>query len=83
MTLRLPDHWVWDAWYAVDGDVVHAYFLHAPRSLGDPDRRHFRARVGHAVSRDLVRWEVLAPGLGRGRAGLVRRSRDLDRQRDP
>jgi beta-fructofuranosidase len=66
MALRLPDHWVWDTWYAVDGDDVHAFFLHAPRSLGDPDRRHAAARIGHAVSQDLVRWEVrpfaLEPG---------------------
>lgn len=58
MTLRLPDDWVWDAWYAVDGDVVHAFFLHAPRALGDPDLRHGHARVGHALSRDLVTWEL-------------------------
>ena len=69
MSLRLPDDWVWDAWYAVDGDLVHAFFLHAPRRLGDPRKRHFEARVGHAVSRDLVRWEPRREALGRGRRG--------------
>ena len=69
MTLRLPDDWVWDAWFVVDGDLVHAFFLHAPRSMGDPDLRHGHARVGHAVSRDLHAWELRpsplpAPGLG-------------------
>lgn len=63
MTLRLPGHWVWDTWFAVDGDLVHAFFLHAPRSLGDPDLRHAHARVGHAVSRDLVTWDIHAPVL--------------------
>ena len=69
MTLRLADHWVWDAWYAVDRGVVHVFYLHAPRALGDPDRRHHAARVGHAVSSNLVDWEVLPPALGPGRAG--------------
>ena len=57
MGLRLPDAWVWDSWFAVDGDTVHAFFLHAPRSLGDPRRRHLFARIGHATSLDLVNWE--------------------------
>jgi beta-fructofuranosidase len=69
MGLRLPDHWVWDTWYAVDGDVVHAFFLHAPRSLGDPDLRHARARIGHAVSRDLVRWAPAPFSLEAGPPG--------------
>jgi beta-fructofuranosidase len=63
VTLRLPDHWVWDAWYVVDGDLVHAFFLHAPRSLGNPDLRHGHARVGHAVSHDLRSWELREPVL--------------------
>jgi len=71
MTLRLPDHWVWDAWFAVEGDLVHAFFLHAPRSLGDPDLRHGHARVGHAVSRDLRTWELRAPALPDPRPGDI------------
>jgi beta-fructofuranosidase len=69
MTLRLDADWVWDAWYLTEGDVVHAFFLHAPRSLGDPDLRHFRARVGHAVSRDLRTWERRPEALGPGHLG--------------
>jgi beta-fructofuranosidase len=57
MTLHLPDHWVWDTWFAVDGDLVHAFYLHAPKALGDPDLRHRSARIGHAVSGDLRHWE--------------------------
>jgi beta-fructofuranosidase len=71
MTLRLPDHWVWDAWFAVDGDTVHAFFLHAPRSLGNPDLRHGHARVGHAVSRDLRSWEYLGLALPEPRPGDI------------
>ena len=67
--LDLADDWVWDFWVvddpaAADADEhFHAFFLHAPRSLGDPDLRHEHARVGHAVSRDLTDWRVLAAAL--------------------
>ena len=69
MTLRLADHWLWDFWFAVDGDDVHVFYLQAPRSLGDPELRHHHATIGHAVSRDLRRWEVLPDALGPGPAG--------------
>jgi beta-fructofuranosidase len=69
MTLRLDDHWVWDFWFARDGLDVHVFFLHAPRSLGDPELRHRNARIGHAVSRDLRNWEVLPPAMEPGPPG--------------
>ncbi len=66
MTFARDDHWVWDFWLADDGDLFHLYYLHAPRSLGDPDLRHRNARIGHATSTDLREWDdlgqVLAPG---------------------
>lgn len=61
--LRLPEHWVWDFWFADDGERHHVFFLKAPRSLGDPDLRHFHVRVGHAVSDDLVDWQLLPDAL--------------------
>src|SRR5690606_21128921 len=33
MTLALPDRWVWDFWFARDGDDVHVFYLQAPKSL--------------------------------------------------
>ena len=69
MSLYLPDHWIWDFWFAQDGEDVHVFFLQAPRALGDPERRHRNARIGHAVSRDLRAWELLPPALGAGPAG--------------
>ena len=66
MTLALPDRWVWDFWFARDGADVHVFYLQAPKSLGDPDLRHRNATVGHAVSRDLRSWTVLADALGPG-----------------
>jgi beta-fructofuranosidase len=69
MTFALPDHWVWDFWIADDGTRFHLYYLHAPRSLGDPELRHRNAAIGHAVSTDLVSWTDLGPVITAGRAG--------------
>ena len=69
MALRLPDHWLWDFWFAVDGDDVHVFYLQAPRALGDAELRHHNATIGHAVSRDLRSWDVLPDALGSGPRG--------------
>jgi beta-fructofuranosidase len=61
--LRLPDHWVWDSWTATDGDDHHLFFLRASRALLDPERRHLRAGIGHAVSADLRKWTLLPDAL--------------------
>ena len=63
MTLRLADHWLWDTWFVADGSDHHAFFLRASRALVDPHRRHLRAAVGHAVSRDLRAWRLLPDAL--------------------
>lgn len=63
MALRLPDRWVWDSWYVKDGDTYHAFYLCASRGLGDPNRRHRSPSVGHAISKDLVNWEILPDAL--------------------
>lgn len=67
--LELPDSWVWDFWFARDGDRYHLFFLYASRALHDPDRRHRRASIGHAVSDDLRNWTRLPDALVRGEAG--------------
>ncbi|MGD8709602.1 MAG: glycoside hydrolase family 68 protein, partial [Ectothiorhodospiraceae bacterium] len=63
MALRLDDKWIWDFWFARDGEDHHVYFLQADRSLGDPEQRHWSVSIGHAVSRDLISWEVLGTCL--------------------
>lgn len=67
--LQLEDDWVWDFWLARDDGRIHAFFLTAPKSLGDPDLRHWNARIGHAVTDDLHRWELLPDALGPGPVG--------------
>ncbi|WP_299908520.1 levansucrase [uncultured Paracoccus sp.] len=63
MTIKLENDWIWDSWYVHDGDRWHGYFLKAPKSLGDPQLRHFNATQGHAVSDDLVNWTHLGTSL--------------------
>lgn len=64
MALALSDNWVWDFWFAQDGEDVHIFYLQAPKSLGDPELRHRNATIGHAVSHDLATWEILPDALG-------------------
>ncbi|MCB0153177.1 MAG: glycosyl hydrolase family 32 [Anaerolineae bacterium] len=63
MTLRLPDKWLWDFWFAQDGPDYHVFYLQAPRSLIDPELRHWNVSIGHAISQDLRNWTVLPDAL--------------------
>ena len=66
--LRLNDSWVWDFWIIREQQTYHAFFLYASRALHDPELRHRRAAIGHAVSTDLVRWERVADAVVHGSA---------------
>lgn len=66
MSLALVDKWIWDSWFAFDGSRHHMFYLHASRALGDPNRRHRNVMVGHAVSQDLIKWEVVRDALAVG-----------------
>ena len=56
MGFNLENYWVWDFWLADDGVQYHLFYLHAPKTLGNPDLRHRNARIGHATSADLRHW---------------------------
>ncbi|GEK19564.1 family 43 glycosylhydrolase [Cellulomonas xylanilytica] len=64
----LPESWVWDFWLADDGEQHHLFFLYASRALHEPDRRHYRASIGHAVSSDLQDWTRVPDALVRSDA---------------
>ncbi len=59
----LPDRWIWDSWYVWEEDACHLFYLCASRGLSNPEERHRAAAIGHAVSTDLVNWEVLPDAL--------------------
>jgi len=69
VALHLPDRWIWDFWLADDAGVHHMFYLQAPRSIGDPEMRHWNVSIGHAVSADLSTWEVLPDALTPGPPG--------------
>ncbi len=69
MAFNRADYWVWDFWFADDGERFHLYYLHAPKSLGDPNLRHRNARIGHATSPDLVTWTDHGRVFDAGAAG--------------
>lgn len=57
--LALEDKWLWDSWYVRDGETWHAFYLQAPKSILDPELRHWNVSYGHATSQDLVSWDHL------------------------
>jgi beta-fructofuranosidase len=59
MTIKIDGKWLWDSWYAKDGDTYHGFFLQADTSLIDPDLRHLNVTQGHATSKDLKNWTHL------------------------
>jgi beta-fructofuranosidase len=56
MAFELPGHYVWDFWFATEGDLTHLFCLSAPRTAEHPDLRHPHASIHHATSRDLKNW---------------------------
>lgn len=59
MVIKIDGKWLWDSWYAKDGDTYHGFFLQADTSLINPDLRHLNVTQGHATSKDLVNWTHL------------------------
>jgi beta-fructofuranosidase len=68
MALHRPDKWIWDFWFARDGDDYHLFYLQAPSVLL-PHQRHHHASIGHAVSTDLRSWTALPDAIRPGASG--------------
>lgn len=68
--LSRENEWIWDSWYAVEDEFLHAFYLMAPKALVNPDLRHINARVGHSVSSDGVTWEHLPEALAPDKQGF-------------
>lgn len=64
MAIAIDGKWIWDSWYARDGDTWHGFFLQASTSLIDPDLRHLNVTQGHATSKDLTNWTHLGTMFG-------------------
>lgn len=69
MTLRFDDRWIWDFWLTWDGRRHHVFYLQAPKSIGDPEARHWNVSIGHATSADLCHWTPVADAFGPGTPG--------------
>ncbi len=67
--LKIKDKWIWDFWMIKNMEIYHIFYLQAPKSLSDEKLRHHNATVGHAISKDLILWEVLPDALHPGISG--------------
>jgi len=61
--LQLADKWVWDFWFAVNGEDYHLFYLQADKSLKNPHLRHWNVSVGHAISKNLQDWTILPDAI--------------------
>lgn len=61
--LKVDDKWIWDFWLVQDEEDYHIFYLQADKSLGDPELRHLNVTIGHAVSSDLVIWQIKQEAL--------------------
>jgi len=68
MSLHLSDKWIWDFWFANDGNGFHVFYLQAPKSIGDPEQRHWQVSIGHAISQDLHHWDLLPDAIQPGKS---------------
>ncbi len=48
---------------------THVFTYKLQNHLGDERKRHHNATIGHAVSTDLINWEILNDALKPGEPG--------------
>lgn len=65
-TFQPPGMWIWDNWFAREGNQWHAFYLQLPKAVG-PERRwkgnDLYKHVGHAVSANLFDWQDAGSAL--------------------
>lgn len=60
---------LWDLWFIKDKGKYHGYYLQSDR-LKDVNKRHDNnVSIGHAVSKDLIKWKELSTALKPGERG--------------
>ncbi|NMC55375.1 MAG: hypothetical protein GYA48_17250 [Chloroflexi bacterium] len=52
--LKHSGHHLGDSWYFVDGQTIHCFYLTCPENI----ERHTSWDIGHAVSNDLINWQI-------------------------
>jgi len=57
--LTIPDTRIGDAWYYAANDLIHCFFLYADSAVP----RNSSWNIGHAISRDLVKWKISRPAI--------------------
>jgi beta-fructofuranosidase len=63
--LTHPKNHIGDSWYYVCNDTVHCFYLTCPDTIA----RHTAWDIGHAVSHDLVHWDIQDLILHKGEPG--------------
>lgn len=49
---RLASPWVWDFWFADDGEQIHLDFLKNHEALHDLQRRHHQPRLARGTQKN-------------------------------
>lgn len=57
---------LWDSWFFKKNGAVHAFYLQSKPSKNPDEKHEKRITIGHAFSKDLVRWTELPVALEPG-----------------
>lgn len=57
---------LWDSWFIKVKDEYHVFYLQAFPTKFPDDRHNNSVSIGHAVSKDLIRWRELPTALEKG-----------------
>jgi beta-fructofuranosidase len=63
MVIALERQWIWDSWYAHDGDTLARLLPQGRQVAGDPELRHFNVSQGHASATIWSIGSIWAPAF--------------------